>query len=181
MTRSEALQLMEQHIKNKNLRKHCLAMEAVLGHLADRFGEDKHLWSLTGLLHDVDYEITEGNPETHAVVGAQMLREMAVDDRIVHAVLGHNDKAPRETMLDKAVYASDPLTGLIVAAALISPDKRLAAIDTQFVLNRFKEKLFAKGANREAIKTCADLGLSLEEFVSLGLEAMQGISGDLGL
>ncbi len=181
MTRDEALQLMQGHIKNKNLRKHCLAMEAALRRLAQHFGEDEELWGLTGLLHDVDYEVTEGNPETHAVVGADMLRELKVDDRIIQAVLGHNDKAPRITILDKAVYASDPLTGLIVAAALISPDKKLSAIDTQFVLNRFKEKLFAKGANRQAISSCTEIGLSLDEFITIGLEAMRGISVELGL
>lgn len=181
MTRERALQLMEQNIQNKNLRKHCLAMEAVLRRLAGHLGEDEDLWGLTGLLHDVDYEITEGNPETHAVVGAEMLRKLNVDGRIVSAVLGHNDKAPRQTALEKAVYASDPLTGLIVASALIHPDKRLAAINAQFVLNRFGEKLFAKGANREAIKTCAELGLSLEEFIAIALEAMTSISAELGL
>jgi len=179
--REQAIQLMEQHIRNKNLRKHCLAMEAVLRRLAERVGDDEELWGLAGLLHDVDYEITEGNPDTHAAVGAEMLQEADVDERIVHAVLGHNDKAPRESPLDKAVYAADPLTGLIVAAALVSPEKRLSAIDTQFVLNRFKEKLFAKGANREAMKSCCELGLPLDEFVSIGLGAMQGISQQLGL
>jgi len=181
LTREQALALVEEHIKNKNLRKHCLAMEAVLRHLAKRFDEDEETWGLTGLLHDIDYEITEGNPETHAVVGAEMLESADVDPIIIHAVLGHNDKAPRETLLDKAVYAADPLTGLIVAAALIKPEKKLSAIDTEFVINRFKEKGFARSASREAMMTCTDINLTLEELVGISIKAMREISNDLGL
>ena len=182
MDRDTALKLLKAHVNNKNLRKHCLACEAVLAALAQRLGEDEHTWRLAGLLHDLDYDQTADSPETHGQIAARMLEEQGLDSGIVHAVLAHADKAPRESLLDNALWIVDPLTGLIVAAALIRPEKKLAAIDTQFVLNRMKEKSFARGANRDQIKACeAELGLSLEEFVETGVKAMQGISEDLGL
>ena len=182
MDRSAALELLQSHVKTKNLIKHCVACEAVLGGLAKRLGEDEATWRLAGLLHDVDYDQTADSPETHAVIGGKILEEAGLDGAVVHAVLAHNDKVPRESALDKALWCVDPLTGLIVAAALIRPEKKLALIDAQFVLNRMKEKGFARGANREQIRACeAELGLSLEEFVDIGVKAMQEVSGELGL
>ena len=112
-----------------------------------------------------------------------MLEEMGVDEDIVYAVISHNEHEgyERKSLLDKALYATDPLTGLIVAAALIHPDKKLASIDTQFVMNRFGEKSFARGASREQIETCKEISLGLEEFIEIGLKAMQEISDDLEL
>ena len=182
MNRDDALALLTSHVKNKNLVKHCLACEAILGEMAPRFGGDVDTWRLAGLLHDVDYDQTADSPETHAVIGAKVLAEAGIDGAIVHAVLGHNDKAARESALDKALWCVDPLSGLIVAAALIRPEKKLALIDADFVLNRFKEKGFARGANRAQIQACQqELGLSLPEFVDIGVKAMQEIAGDLGL
>lgn len=181
MEREEALALVKSRVKNKNLVKHMLAAEAIMGHMAEYFGEDVKKWALAGLLHDVDYEETKSEPERHAVVGAEILKEMGLSEDIVHAVLAHAEKAERESLMDKVLYATDPLTGLIVAAALIHPDKKLASIDTQFVMNRFGEKSFAKGADRDVIRTCRDFGMELEDFVSHGLTAMQEISADLGL
>ncbi len=182
MDRNEALSLLKSHVKNKNLVKHCLACEAILGALAPRFGGDVDTWRLAGLLHDVDYDQTADSPETHAVIGAQVLEAAGVSGEIVHAVLAHNDKVARESALDKALWVVDPLSGLVVAAALIRPEKKLALIDADFVLNRFKEKGFARGANREQIQACQqELGLSLAEFVDIGVKAMQGIAGELGL
>ena len=182
MDRDTALSLLTTHVRNKNLVKHCLACEAVLAALARHFGEDEDTWRLAGLLHDLDYDQTADAPDVHATITARMLEEAGVDGAIIHAVLAHNDKAPRESRLDKALWAVDPLTGLIVAAALIRPEKRLSAIDAQFVLNRMKEKSFARGANRDQIKACeTELGLPLDEFIALGVKAMQGISEELGL
>lgn len=183
MERQEALDLLHKNVKNKNLRKHCYAVEAVMCSLAEHFGEDKDLWGVAGLLHDIDYETTKDDPERHSQVGGEMLREAGLPDELVHAVIAHNPAhgVERTTLLDKALYAADPVTGLIVAAALISPEKKLASIDTQFVMNRFGEKSFARGANREQIKSCSEMGMELEEFIGLSLKAMQEISDDLGL
>ena len=112
-----------------------------------------------------------------------MLEEMGLSEDIVYSVKVHNEEhgLPRNSLMDKALYATDPLTGLIVAGALIKPEKKLAAIDVPFLINRFGEKSFARGANREQIKSCSDLGLSMEEFMGIGLEAMQTIPKDLGI
>jgi putative nucleotidyltransferase with HDIG domain len=182
MDRDTALNLLNSNVKNKNLRKHCLACEAVLAALANRFGEDEQAWRLAGLLHDLDYDQTADSPDVHGLPAAKMLEEQGLDSGIVHAVLAHADKAPRESRLDKALWCIDPLTGLIVAAALIRPEKKLAAIDAQFVLNRMKEKSFARGANRDQIRACeTELDLPLEDLVATGVTAMQTISDDLGL
>lgn len=181
MTREEALELMKSKLKNKNLQKHTIATEACMRALAKHFDEDEELWGLTGLLHDVDYEQTAKDAEKHGLVGAEMLDEMGIDKRIVHSVKAHAGHVEAESLMDKALFAIDPLTGLIVAATLMHPTKKLADVDTQFVLNRFKEKSFAKGANRANIQTCEGIGLELDEFVTICLNAMQEISDELGL
>ena len=153
-----------------------------MGAVAERLGGDPAEWRLAGLLHDIDYDETVDSPETHGYPGAKVLEAAGMSAEVVHAVLAHADKAPRETALDKALWCTDPLTGLIVAAALIRPEKKLAAIDADFVLNRFKEKGFARGASREQIAACEqELGLTLEEFAAIGVTAMQEIAGELGL
>ena len=181
MTREEAYELAKSRLKNRNLFKHVLAVEAVMRALARHFGEDEERWGLAGLLHDLDYEETKDDPERHTLVTAELLQNYDVDEEIVHAIKAHNNRVPRESLMDKAIYAADPVTGLIVAAALMHPSKRLAGIDVPFVLRRFKEKRFAAGANREQIRSCEEIGLSLEEFLDIALRAMQGISEDLGL
>ncbi|QNO14379.1 HDIG domain-containing protein [Alkalicella caledoniensis] len=183
MERQQALSLVKEHVKNKNLVKHMLAAEYVLGHLAENFNEDKEKWSLAGLLHDIDYDQTADDPKKHSILGAQILESHNINPEIVYAVKVHNEAHgfERITKLDKALHSSDPLTGLIVASALIHPDKKLNSIDTQFVLNRFNEKHFAKGANREQIAKCEEIGLTLEEFIDIGLKAMQKNHKELGL
>lgn len=183
MERNEALELIKKNVKNKNLIKHMLAVEAVMGKLAERFGADVEQWKLAGLLHDIDYDVTFDKPEQHSLMGAEMLAAEGLDSELVSAVRGHNEAhgLPRTTQMEKALYCSDPVTGLIVAGALIHPDKKLASITPEFVLNRFGEKSFARGAKRETIMACSELGLSLEEFVALSLAAMQEVAGDIGL
>lgn len=181
MTRQEAYDLTKPRFKNKNLFKHVLAVEAVMRELAEHFGQPVETWGLVGLLHDFDYEETIDKPEQHTLVTEELLKEYNLPPEIMHAIKCHNNKAPRESLMDKAIYAADPVTGLIVAAALMHPERKLEAMDTTFVLRRFKEKSFARGANREQIATCSDLGLSLEEFIGLSLRAMQNISKELGL
>lgn len=183
MKREEALKLVKKHVKNKNLIKHMLATEFVLEGLAEHLGEDKEKWGLAGLLHDIDYDQTLDEPQKHSLVGGKILEDHGVDSEIVYAVKAHNEVhgLERKTALDKALYSSDPLTGLIVASALIHPQKKLNSIDTQFVINRFGEKHFARGANREQIASCTDFGITLEEFIDVGLKAMQQKHEELGL
>mgnify|MGYP006287602267 FL=1 len=183
MEREEALNLVQENISQENLVKHCLAVEAVMKRLAEYFEKDVAKWGLTGLLHDIDYEETADDPERHSLVGAEKLKEMGLDDEIVYAVKVHNDEhdLPRKSLMDKALYASDPLTGLIVASALIHPDKKLESVDTEFVMNRYDESSFAKGADREVIASCSEMDLEVEEFIGLALEGMKSISDELGL
>lgn len=183
MNREEALNKIKQYVKNKNLIKHMLATEAIMRALAKKFNEDEEKWGITGLLHDIDYELTEKEPEKHSLLAEEILKNDNLPQEIIEAIKAHNEihGLPRETLLAKALYVVDPLTGLIVAAALVHPEKKLAPLDVNFILNRFKEKSFARGANREQIKKCEEIGLTLEEFIDIGLKAMKTISDDLGL
>lgn len=186
MNREKALKLVKERIKNQNLIKHCLAVEACLKVLAKHFGKQpsaEEKWGLTGLLHDIDYEETKNDPNQHSILGAKILEELGVDKDIVHAVKTHNEIhgiAPA-TLLAKALYCVDPLTGLIVAATLVLPSRKLRDLKTENVLRRFKEKAFARSVNRKIIASCSEISLTLEEFVEIGLKAMQKISDNLGL
>jgi putative nucleotidyltransferase with HDIG domain len=184
MTREQGLKLLKQNIQNQNLIKHCLAVEAIMLALSRHFGEDAEKWGLTGLLHDIDYEKVKDDLSQHSLVGSQMLEDLGVDKDICQAVKVHNEAhgIPPKTLLEKALFVTDPLTGLIVAATLVLPSKKIADLTPENILNRFKEKAFARGANRGIIKKCEEfLNLDLEEFVKIGLRAMQEISQDLGL
>ena len=180
MTRDECLSLVKQNCANQNLLKHMIATEAVMAGLAERLGADRDSWARAGLVHDLDYDETAKTPERHGLVSAEMLMQLGFAEDIVHAVKAHNCHAPRESLMDKALYATDPVTGLVVAAVLMHPTKKLANVDVEFVMRRFKEKRFAAGANREQIQSCSELGLSLEEFVGIAIQSMQRVAGELG-
>jgi len=181
MNREEALELLKQHLKNKNLVKHCLSVEACMKAIAARLGHDPEPWGLAGILHDLDYEVTEKSPDLHTVEAVKILREKSIDEAVIQAIQAHAGRVPCRTPMDWAIFSVDPLTGLIIAATLMHPDKKLKSIDLEFVKRRYKEKSFARGARREDIEKCSELGLSLDEFISLAVAAMQGIDQDLGL
>ena len=184
MQREEALELLKKHVTNKNLVNHSIAVEKIMIGLAEHLGEDVALWSLAGLLHDIDYDQTATDPQLHSKLGADMLREHGgFNEEMIYAVLVHNHVhgQPRLSLLDKALYAADPLSGLIVAGALIHPSKKLAPLTPDFIVKRFGEKAFARGANREAIATCSEIGLELDEFIAVGLLAMQQHAEEIGL
>ncbi|NLK52150.1 MAG: HDIG domain-containing protein [Syntrophomonadaceae bacterium] len=183
MSREEALKFLREHVQTENLVNHMLATEAVMRSLARHFAEDEDTWGLVGLLHDVDYDYTKDDPQRHAILGSEILEKRGFPPEVVRAVKAHNNGGiyPREKRIDQALFATDPTTGLIVAGALIKKEKSLAAIDVPFLLKRMKEKSFARGANREQIRTCTELDLTLEAFLGLSLEAMRGIAPELGL
>lgn len=181
MTKEEALKLLNERLKNINLYKHCLATEACLRELAKKFGEDEETWALAGLLHDIDYEETNADPSRHGLVGANFLVGMGLAPEIIQAIKVHSGHLPAESNLDWALFAADPVTGLIVASTLMHPDKKLNSISPDFVLRRFKEKRFAAGANRDQISASKNLGLELNEFIEICLKGMQNISDKLGL
>jgi len=184
MTREKALEILKENLTNKNLIKHCLAVEAIMVALAHHFNQDEEKWGLAGLLHDIDYEKIKDDLSQHSLLGAKMLENLGIEKDICQAVKVHNEAHGilPQTLMEKSLFTCDPLTGLIVAATLVLPSKKISDLTTQSILNRFKEKSFARGANREIIKRCEDLlDLSLEKFVEIGLKAMQGISEELGL
>lgn len=183
MNRQEALESIRENVENRNLIKHMLATEAIMRVLARRMGEDEEEWGLAGLLHDIDVELTEGDMSSHSKLGADLARDMGASEAIANAILCHNTThgVIPETSMEKALFCADPLTGLITAAVLVRPDKKIESLEVKSVRKRFKEKSFAAGANREQIARCADIGLELDEFIAIGVEAMKGIAPQLGL
>lgn len=180
ISREDAYKLVQEKVKQKNLVKHILAVEAVMRALAEHFDEDVEYWGLTGLLHDLDYSKTVDHPEKHTFLTEEWLNDYDIPDDMMHAIRAHPGHIPCETKLDWALYCSDPVTGLIVAGVLMHPSKKLTHVDEGYMLRRFKEKRFAAGANREQIMKCEELGLSLEEFIGLALNGMRSISDELG-
>jgi putative nucleotidyltransferase with HDIG domain len=182
--RDEALALLKRHVKSPHMINHCLATEAVLRALAKKVGEDPTKWGLAGLLHDLDAEIlTDLDQHTRETV--RILRETGVDEEIIEAVRLHNEQAhppeKRSTQFQHLLAAGETITGLIVATALVYPDKKLASVKPKSVRKRIKEKAFAAGANRDIIRECETGGIPLDEFCTLSLEAMQSIDDQLGL
>ncbi|MBN1368881.1 MAG: HDIG domain-containing protein [Dehalococcoidaceae bacterium] len=183
MERQEALAAVEAKIKNRNLIKHMLATEAIMRSLARNLGKDVELWGITGLLHDIDMELCNGDMHVHSRLGADLVREMGVEEEVADAILRHNEAhgIVAATQLDMALYCADALTGLITTTALVRPDKKLASVEFKSIKKKYKEKGFAAGVNRKQIETCANLGLELDQFIELGLDAMKEIAADLGL
>ncbi len=183
ISRDEAMDLMQKKLTNKNLQKHSLAVEAILREMAKKLNADEDVWGIAGLLHDIDYEETMDKPSKHCIITAGVLQAKQVSPLIIQAIKAHNPMCGGQiqTRLDRAMYAVDPLSGFIIAAALVMPDKKLSSVTVESLMKKFKDKSFAKGANREAIKSIADLGIKLEEFMKIGLSALQGISKVLGL
>jgi len=180
--RDEILDSIHGNVQDKNMIRHMLATEAIMRALAKKLGEDEEEWGITGLIHDIDVELVEGDMSSHSKLGADIAQELGANETMVHAILCHNEAhgVPRETKLDKALFCADPLSGLITAAALVRPDK-LSGLTTKSVMKRFREKSFAAGVDREQLAQCQEIALELEEFVNLGIEAMKGIASELGL
>lgn len=189
MNRETAYNILVNYIHNQNLIKHHLACEAVMKTLCKRLHpssetSEQEKWGIVGLLHDADYELTKDNVKKHGIVLEEKEGNKIPRD-VMRAIQSHNGDRngvlPKTTM-EWAIYCCDELTGLIVAAALIHPDKNLSSIDANFILNRMKEKSFARGADREMIKKCEEkLKIPLPEFIDIALLAMQTIHGELGL
>lgn len=181
MTRNEALELVKKYLKNKNLVKHCLAVEACMRTLAEERGQDVEKWGLAGILHDLDYEITDKDPERHGLETIRLLEDHPLDEDVLYAIQAHSGRVPCRSEMDWSIFAIDPLTGLIIAATLMHPEKKLAVVDLDFIKRRYKEKSFARGAKREDIEEVKNIGMELDDFLSLCLRAMQGIHSELGL
>lgn len=184
MDRTQAVALMEQYLQADHLRKHSLASEAIMRTLARRLGQDEEKWGLAGLLHDLDYDDTQHEPTRHGLATAEILEEKGVDPDIIQAIKAHNAEAlglVRETPLDLALTCAETMTGMVVATALVYPDKKVKSVKPKSIIKRMKEKQFARGVQRENIMLCEALGLSLPDFALLSLESMSEIDELLGL
>jgi len=184
MSRDEALELLKSYVHQENLIKHCLATEAIMRSLAERFGEDPEKWGIAGLLHDLDYEETYETPEEHAKKTAEILEEKGFPRDMIDAILAHNAEAlgiERKSRFDFAITCSECITGLITATTLVYPDKKLASVKPKSITKRMKEKGFARSVNRDLIRLCERIDIPLPEFAQISLEAMRGIADDLGL
>lgn len=183
MNRNEAVKLLEEYLQDENHIKHSLAVEAIMRGVAAHLGEDVEKFGLTGLLHDIDYDMTGNEPDKHSLLGAEILEKQGWPPDLVYAVQVHNEMhgLPRNSPLDKALYCCDPTSGFIIAAAMVRPEKQLANVELKSLKKRFKEKAFARGANREQMASCSEIGLELEEFLDIALKSMKPIASELGL
>ena len=180
----EALNEIKKRVPNKNLIKHMIATAAAMRAWAEYFNEDPERWELVGLLHDIDLGETN-DMHVHSIRGAEIVKnELGIDDEEIYwAIYTHNDAHGVEpkSLMGQVLRAVDPLTGLIVAATLVLPSKKIKDLKVKSVLKRFKEKRFAAGASRELIKTCEDFDVDLETFIEITLKAMQGVADEIGL
>jgi len=183
MNRKEAFSLLKKYLKDVKLLKHSLSVEAIMKGIARYIDEDENLWSRVGLLHDLDYEYTQGHPEKHANISADILAGL-IPEKGINAIKAHNylhtDYLPI-TSIDKSLLASDAVSGLIIATALVMPSKKINDVRFETLLNKFNDKSFAKGCDRSKINLCIDIGIDLNDFLSLSLNALIEISDELGL
>lgn len=182
-SRAEALDLLREFTKNENLIKHSLAVEAAMRLYAKAFAEDEELWGVVGLLHDFDYE-KYPSLDDHPFKGAEILRSRGYDESFVKAILSHanHTNVPRDTRLEKTLFAVDELCGLVTAVALVRPSKQVADVEVKSVRKKLKDKAFARSVNRDDILQGAEaLAVSLDDHVGNVIEAMRGISAELGL
>jgi putative nucleotidyltransferase with HDIG domain len=183
MQREEAMILLKENLHNVNLINHSLAVEVIMRGLAEYLHEDVEKFGLTGLLHDIDYDETGDDPSRHSLLGAEILEQKGFEPDIVYAVKVHNERhgLQRNSTMDKALYAADPASGFITAAAMIRPDKKLDELQMKSLKKRFKEPSFARGARREQMDTCSELGLERDQFLNIALESMKKIADQIGL
>ena len=184
MTRQQAWEMLAKHTSNPNLLKHMLGVEAVMRAYARRFEQDEEQWAVVGLLHDMDYERYPSREAGHPFKGVEILRGLGVDETVCRAILSHADYSgvSRETLMEKALFAADELSGFVVAVALVKPNRALAEVDVKSVQKKMKDKAFARGVRREDIvKGAAELGVPLDEHIDCVIAALREIAPELGL
>lgn len=190
ITHPKALELVHQYISDPITKLHLRESEVIMRALAKRLGEDEEKWGIIGLLHDIDWELTKTNPTEHCVKCQEILKQAGASDFLIETIMSHgyfNEMIPqlkdrqRTTVIQHCLVAAETLTGLIIASALMMPDKKLASLSLESLKKKFKIKKFAEKCSRELILECEQAGIPLEEFLQIGLVSLQGISGELGL
>ncbi len=184
LDKTHAIKLLNDHIQNENLRRHCLAVGVTMRALAHRLGDAEHAeaWEILGIIHDSDWEECKDTPEKHTVLTLERID----DERFTHALQSHNRHftklAELEGPMEWALECCDELTGFIVACTLVLPSRKIADLSVESVLKKFLKKEFAKAVSREQIAQCEEkLGIKLDDFVGIALSAMQSISSEIGL
>jgi putative nucleotidyltransferase with HDIG domain len=183
LSRDEALTLVKKHVSKKNVIYHMLAVEAIMQSTARYFGENEEIWGLVGLLHDMDYEKTEQTPAKHGLVTEEILKGLVSED-IIRAIKTHNAKylgVMPESRMEKALVAADAVSGLLVACALVMPSKKLADVKVETAAKKFKDKDFARGADRDRIIVCEEIGIPKEQFFEISLIGLNMIAAEIGL
>jgi len=184
ISRDQALLRLKEHVSNEKTIVHCLASEAVMRALALRLGENADRWGLAGLLHDVDVEVTNADPKVHALKAAELLEDFELDQEMLDAIRMHNDEATglaRSTPFQHALAAGETITGLIYATTLVYPDRKIESVKYKSIRKRMKEKAFAASVNRDHILECEKIGIPLDEFIQISVDAMREISEEIGL
>jgi putative nucleotidyltransferase with HDIG domain len=183
MTRTEAWNIVCEFVRSDSLRRHMLGVEACMAAYANHFGEDPELWTVTALLHDFDWEIHPAAPD-HPMKGEPILAKRGVDEQIRRAILSHADYSGvlRVSLLEKALYACDELSGFLAACSYVKPGKSIFEVDVASVRRKLKDKAFARNVNREDIlRGAEELGVPLEEHIAFCIQAMKGRASELGL
>src|SRR5580693_666512 len=183
MNRQEALEILHEFTKSESLRKHALAVETCVAAYARKLGEDEEKWSVTALLHDFDWEIHPVLPD-HPTKGSPILAERGVSEEIRRAILSHADftGVPRESPLEKTLFACDELAGFITAISYVKPHRSVFEVDATSVKKKMKDKAFARSVNRQDIIDGAqELGVPLDEHIEFCVKAMQARAEELGL
>ncbi|KPV45464.1 HD domain-containing protein [Alicyclobacillus ferrooxydans] len=182
-TRDEALKLLQEYTKTDSLLRHAFAVEASCRAYARKFGEDEEKWGITGLLHDFDYEMYP-TPDEHTIVGARILAEQGYPEDVIYAIRAHADynNLERNTLLDKVLYASDELSGFVMAVAMVRPTKNVADVEVKSVKKKLKDKAFARGVNRDDVyRGAEELGIPLDEHIAFVIDALTQVADRLGL
>jgi putative nucleotidyltransferase with HDIG domain len=181
--RSAAWKILVEFTKSDSLRKHALAVEASMRAYAAKYGGDPETWGIVGMLHDFDYEVHPAAPH-HPLKGAEILKRRGVADPVIYAILSHADYSgcPRVSLMDRAIYACDELSGFLTACALVRPGKAIAGLEVSSVRKKLKDKGFARTVNREDVyRGAAELGVDLDAHVGFVIKALEGVAPSIGL
>lgn len=187
MSREEALNLLRKYLSDEKMVKHCIAVEAILRSIARRLGENEDIWGLAGLLHDIDYDYVERDMKKHGLEALNILKNRDLPAEVLEAIAGHNEHNGFKVVNEKALKlvhalrAADHASGLIIATALVMPSKKLSEVRLETLMRKFRSKDFARGVDRERIKEIEMLGIKLEEFLGIALDAMKNVADSLGL
>ncbi|MFW6072308.1 MAG: HD domain-containing protein [Thermoplasmatota archaeon] len=183
ITKEKALNMIDENIQTENLKKHTWAVGQIMKRLAEELDKDEKKWEILGLVHDLDYEETKDNPENHALKSAEMVEGMVPDD-VVRAIKSHNHKhtgVEPESDMENALIAADAVSGLVVATALVMPNRRLEEARPESVEKKFDDSSFAKNIDRDRILYCEKIGMDRDEFLEISLNALKDIDEKLGL